>query len=186
MSEYENRIFTMLTSSEEKFKSAYEIADHLNMVKRKLIVAFWKNVEVELKRLVEINKEEFKVVLDSDIFYNNSGCSLFLENDGIAGFIYEHLSGEQCMGLWLESPKFDMQKIDSYRSEYKNEIPNLCNHPWWVSFKNINENFNNFDSLLMILPDKTMEYAKIKAQDLFDFAVTNKEHLKYIINNCLN
>lgn len=185
MSEYENRIYTMLTSSEEKFKSAYEIANHLNTVKRKLIVSFWKNVAVELKHLVEINNEEFKVVLDSDIFYNNSGCSLFLENDGIAGFIYEHLSGEQCMGLWFESPKFDMQKIDSYRIEYKNEIPNLCNHPWWVSFKNINENFNNFDSLLMILPDKYMEYAKIKAQDLFNFAVANKEHLKYIISNCI-
>jgi len=185
MSVYEERIYTMLTSSEEKFKSAYEIANHLNMVKRKLIVAFWKNVEVELKYLVEINDEEFEVVLDSDIFYSNSGCSLFLKNSTKAGFIYEHLSGDQCMGLWFENPRFDILKIDSYRIEKQNKITNYSTYSWWVSYQNIDENFNNFDSLLMILPDKSVEYAKIKAQNIFELAVENKEHLKYLIHHCL-
>jgi hypothetical protein len=175
----------MLTSSEEKFKSAVEISNHLNMVKRKLVVQFWKNVEVELKYLVEINNEEFKVILDSDIFYSNSGCSLFLENNSKAGFIYEHLSGDQCMGLWFKNPEFDMRKIDNYRIEQQYKITNYSTYSWWISYQNINENFNNSDSLLMILPDKSMEYAKIKAQNLFELAVGNKEHLKYIINNCL-
>lgn len=185
MSEYENRIYTMLTSSEEKLKSAHEIANHLNMVKRKLIVAFWKNVELELRHLVEINNEEFTVILDADIFYNNSGCSLHLENNTKAGFIYEHLSGDQCMGLWFDNPTFDIRKIDSYRTEQRNKITNYHTSSWWISFQNTNENFNDFDSLQMILPHKSMEYAKIKAQYLFDLAVENKEHLKYVLNNCL-
>jgi hypothetical protein len=175
----------MLTSSEEKLKSAFEIANHLNMVKRELMVQFWKKVEKELIILVKERDQDFKVVLDSDIFYANSGCSLFLENNTKAGFIYEHLSGDQCIGLWIKSPEFNMQKIDSYRNEFQNEITNFSTSSWWVSFQSINENFNNYDSSIMILPHKSEEYAKVKAQNLFDFAVENKAHLQYIINNCL-
>lgn len=185
MSEYENRIYKMLTSSEEKFKSAFEIANHLNMVKRKLLVQFWKNVEKELNILVNERDQDFKVELDKDIFYANSGCSLFLKENTKAGFIYEHLSGDQCMGLWFENPKFDIPKIDSYRIEQQNKITNYNTSGWWISYENVNENLNSFDSLLMILPDKSVEYAKLKAENLFELAVENKEHLRYIINNCL-
>lgn len=186
MSEYENRIFDTLTSSAEKFKSAYEIANHLNGVKKKLITQFWKNVEIELSNLTKENDEEFKVELDSNIFLPASKCCLYIENTKIAGIIYEHLANDQVMGLWFENPKFDIEKINKYRTEFGKEIINVINHTWWVSFKNINENFNNLDSLLMILPGNSLEYSKAKARDLFEYAVANKEHLKYIINNCLN
>lgn len=185
MSEYENRIFKMLTSSEEKFKSAFEIANHLNGIKKKLITQFWKNVEMELKNLIVENNEDFKVKLDTNIFHGNSKCFLYLENNTKAGLIYEHLADDQCMGLWIDNSKCDMLKVNTFRNEKQNLISDFSTHAWWVSFKSMNENFNNFDSLVMILPENSLEYSKSKARDLFDFAVGNKVYLKHIINHCL-
>lgn len=185
MSEYENRIFAMLTSNEEKLKSALEIAKHINGIKKQLITQFWKNVEKELYTLIQVSNEEFKVKLDADIFHPNSKCSLYLQNDTKARLIFEHLSNDQCMGLWFQNQLFDMSKINAYRNQFQNDITYFSNHTWWLAFKEMNENFNNFDSLVMILPNNSIEYSKEKAQELFDFAVENKEHLKYVINNCL-
>lgn len=94
MSVYEERIYIMLILFEDKFKLVYEIVNYLNMVKWKLIVVFWKNVKLEFKYLVEINDEEFEVVLDIDIFYSNFGCFLFFKNNIKVGFIYEYLFGD--------------------------------------------------------------------------------------------
>ncbi|WP_016988280.1 hypothetical protein [Flavobacterium sp. ACAM 123] len=185
MSEYENRVLKMLTSSEEKFKSAFEITNHFNKVKKQLVIKFWKNVEEELNKLITDSDETFKVKLDSDVFHSNSKCFLYLDNKTEARFLYEHLSTNQCMGLWYENQKFNTQKIDSFRNEFQNEITYYTKQTWWISFKNLDENFSNFESLLMILPENAEVYSKSKAQDLFDFAVENKTHLQYIINNCL-
>jgi len=185
MSEYENRIFNTLTASEEKFKSAFEIATHINRIKRKLIIQFWKNVEKELNILIIENKQDFKLFVDVDIFHKNSKCFLYLDNNKKAGLIYEHLASDQSMGLWMDFTKLDMEKINNYRAINEHKIINYINHGWWFSYKNLNENFNNFDSLVMILPENSIIYSKRKAQDLFDFAVGNKEHLKFIINNCI-
>jgi hypothetical protein len=185
MSEYENRIFDTLTASEEKFKTASEIAKHFNGTKKKLITQFWKNVEKELKLLIAENEEDFGVVLDSDIFHKNSKCFLYIENNRKARILYEHLADNQSMGLWIDNQNFDMAKINNYIATHGHEITDVINHAWWVSYKNINENFNSFDSLVMILPNNSREYSKRKAQDLYEFAVANKEHLKYVINNCL-
>ena len=185
MSEYENRIFDTLTASEEKFKSAHEIADHLKMVKDKLITQFWNYVADDLKKLVDLNDNEFEVVLDENLFYKNASCSIHIKGNRQAGFIYEHLSGDQWMGLWFDNSLFDMSKINLYREDQKDKITYNCNYLWWLSFKDLHENFSTRDASMMILPNKARDYAKMKADDLFNLAVENKEHLKYIINNCL-
>ena len=186
MSEYENRIFDTLTASEDKFKSAFEISNHLNGVKKKLIKQFWKSVEKDLNELIANSEESFKVVLDNDIFHPTSKCYLYDGKNKSVRVLFEILSAKQTFGIWFYDDNINYEKISEYRKQVNSEFNEYSFNHWWFAKTHVQNDFNSFDSLLMILPTKMNDYSKSKAQELFDFAVANKVHTEYIINNCLN
>lgn len=185
MSEYENRIFETLTASEDKFKSAHEIVGHFNGVKKKLIIQFWKSVEKELNELIKNCEHTFKVVLDNDVFHPTSKCYLYDGKNKSVRVLFEILSQKQTFGIWFEDDKINYDKISHYRTQVSSEFNEYSFNHWWFAKTHLQNDFNSFDSLLMILPAKMNDYSKSKAQELFDFAVANKVHTEYIINNCL-
>jgi hypothetical protein len=185
MSEYEKRIFDTLTASEDRFKSAHEIVGHFNGVKKKLITQFWKGVEKELNELVKNSDETFKVVLDNDVFHHTSKCYLYDGRNKSVRVLFEILSQKQTFGIWFEDEKINYDKISEYRKQVNSEFNQYSFNHWWFAKTHLQNDFNSFDSLMMILPTKMTDYSKSKAQELFDFAVANKVHTEYIINNCL-
>ncbi|NRT12474.1 hypothetical protein [Flavobacterium sp. 14A] len=185
MSEYENKIFKTLTSSEDRFKSAFEIANHLNMVKRKMIQQFWKSVEKDLNELILKTGENFKVALDSDLSHPTSKCYLYDGKNPSVRVLFENLSQKQTFGIWFSDDKINYEKITEYRNAVNLDFGSYSFNHWWFAKTHVQNDFNSFESLLMILPAKMSEYSMSKAQKLFDFAVTNKVHTEYIINNCL-
>ena len=185
MNEDENEIFNLLTSSEEKFKLSFESSKYWNIVKKELIIRFWKNVEKELNTLIkesDARGKDFKASLDTDVLERYSKCYLTLNGDTKARFLYQNLAEDQFMGLWIDNLKVNHQRIKKYVNDSVLEFPHLSKSAWWISVVEVNENFGDFDSLLKILPEKAEEYSKRKAKDLFDFAVENEDHLKAIIS----
>jgi hypothetical protein len=100
--------------------------------------------------------------------------------------VYEVLNGKQRFGIWFVDKNINFEKIRNYNNQVKNQFDGYHFNHWWFAKKHTQDDFTTLDSLMMILPGNMSEYSKLKAKELFDFAVTNKEHTKYIINNCLN
>jgi hypothetical protein len=186
MSEYENRIYELLTSSEDKFKSSFEIANRFDKVKWKLIKDFWVSVKEELEKLIEENNEDFSVELDSDILRQYSKCYVYLDNNINTRILYQNLAEDQCIGIWVDAFKVDQEKVNNYTRATGVDIQNLSTNTWWVSLKYISEDFRDLDSLTLILPEYSLAKSKIKAKELFDYALVNKEHLRGIAANCFN
>jgi|SRR5690554_1503214 len=185
MSEYDNRIYDLITSSEEKFKSSFEIANHLNMVKNRLIKKFWESVEKELHVLNE-RENLFKIVLEQDVFRRYSKCYLYINNNINVRISYQNLSDYQYIGLWVDNNLANHYEINKYIEGLENTIPDLSKNGWWVTIRDLNEDFNRLDSLLMILPEHSLEHSKRKALELFEYAKENIEHIKYIGTHCFN
>lgn len=185
MSEYENRIYDTLTATEEKFKSANEIANHMDRVKNKLIVDFWSKVEKELRILLVGEHADFTLEIDKNIFSGNSKCFLSFNYNRHAGFIYEHLANDLSFGLWMNRENIDTVRITDYKEQLRNGLLNISEGAWWLLNLKPNINFDNADSLALIIPSNLDEFSVQMANRLFDFAKEHKEHLKYIIDNCL-
>jgi hypothetical protein len=185
MSEYENRIYDTLTATEEKFASAYEIANHMGRVKKKLIKDFWEAVYARLDSLIKEKNSDFTLHIDPDISDGNSKCSLSLKGNTDACFVYEHLSNDLTKGLRINQPKIDYSRLIQHGKNVIGVSEDFSEKSWWFMIEKPQIDFSKMDSLALILPNKAEERSTQMADSLFDLADKNREHLDFIIKHCL-
>ncbi|OQA97076.1 MAG: hypothetical protein BWY22_01443 [Bacteroidetes bacterium ADurb.Bin217] len=185
MTTYEEQIFKTLTINEENLTSAIEISEFIPKVKGKLISDFWIMVKNELDNISK--NSNFKVFLDEDILNPISKLYLYKNDNHIFRITYEHLSNNLSIGLWIWLTNCNQDKTKEYKSKVvKNFEGWHTTSDWWLMYKDC-ENFSLIDTLIKLIQSNNVEnFAKIKAQELFDFATENENHLNYMIENCSN
>jgi hypothetical protein len=185
MNEFQSKVYKSLLSDAKRFSAAKEIHDLFPIIRKEMLNEFWSLVKKELDVLVK--DSGYIVVKHKDICQPNSRIYLHLPESKYFRITYEHLCNSLTIGISIWYDKVNKENTTKYHKKVENEFKgwDTKGSNYWLAYKDEGDDFNEIDSLILILSDGKESYAKEKAQTLFAFAMENKKHIEYLNANCL-
>jgi len=189
MTAYNEKLYEFITE-EENFLPFIELKEQYEIVRKKLLTDFWKEVEVELKKY---KKSKWEVWLDDDVMkeYSKLGFyhkDYYREKDESRSFgiIFEHLTDSVLYGLWFNRTA-NLQNLNF--NSVCNDIKHLHvtwkagTSAWWFAARNeTGDNFDNSSDLVKILPKNreavVKEYASLLISALEELFNTGMKYAK--------
>lgn len=156
-----------------------KVIEHQDMIRENLILDFWDLVRQELDNLNETRNNKWQIEMDED--YLDKDSSLYLikdtwkigKEDLIFSVEWGGLSNKFFYGVWINVDLHETWKTEKIKTTLKTKSKKMgFNSDKYYPMYNYygNYNFNDFDDLVHILPDKRETLATEFANILLKFA----------------
>ena len=188
MDSFRKTIFDFVTQSQERFQTAYEIAQSWEEIRFELIRTFQKEVASQTKERLADQSDASEIKVET----NEKGWAIWIyktswehEEDVWICPKVERMNGEDYWGIWRYADRVKPQ-VKQVQNEYwkqKGLRQKRGDDVWWFFYEYTGNDFRNIDPLIQLLKEETRKplvdrYSKTLAGYFMEY----ESHIDFLID----